>query len=548
MSIIKKLKSLITGKKSNNSRPQIVIKEISGNKNLQKRSESESKVIEKKSVTKEISQPAESLIMRDKSRNGSSKRKRRRKAATKQQNFESNVETVAEFGNWDVSEFVVEEKEGQLRFHDLDLSPRLMKGIFECGYQYCTPIQSLILPESCKGKDVSGRAQTGTGKTAAFLVTVFKRLMENKRDNDVKGSPRALIMAPTRELVIQIEKDAKNIGKYSQLVIQSVFGGISYERQKRHIENKQVDILVATPGRLLDYQEQGVLSLNEVEILVIDEADRMLDMGFIPDMKKIINSLPGKTKRQTMLFSATLSPDILKLASQWTHNPLSFEVKAKEITSENIEQRAYIVSIQEKFAVMYNLISNHMLSRVIVFCNRRDEAARLTDMFKACGLSCGLLSGDVTQGRRIKTLEELRSGSIRILCATDVAARGIHIDGISYVFNYSLPDDPEDYVHRIGRTGRAGDKGVSVVFATEEDSYLIPKIESYTKHKLNYINPEESLVEIPEDLSNILKKFKIKSRERVRGIRRDNSRDKSRSKKHSPKKYFNKGKKKEKKQ
>lgn len=548
MSIIKRLKSLITGGKGSNSKPQIVVKEVSGKKSLPRRLE-ESKVIEKISERKEISQSAESLIMRDnKSRNGSSKRKRRRKAANKQQNFENNVEQVADFGNWDVSEFVVEEKEGQLRFHDLDLSPRLMKGIFECGYQYCTPIQSLILPESCKGKDVSGRAQTGTGKTAAFLVTVFKRLMENSRDNDIKGSPRALIMAPTRELVIQIEKDAKNIGKYSQLVIQSVFGGISYERQKRKIENKQVDILVATPGRLLDYQEQGVLSLSEVEMLVIDEADRMLDMGFIPDMKKIINSLPNKTKRQTMLFSATLSPDILRLASQWTHNPLSFEVKAKEITSENIEQRAYIVSIQEKFAVMYNLISNHMLSRVIVFCNRRDEAARLTDMFKACGLSCGLLSGDVTQGRRIKTLEELRSGSIRILCATDVAARGIHIDGVSYVFNYSLPDDPEDYVHRIGRTGRAGDKGVSVVFATEEDSYLIPKIESYTKHKLNYINPEESLVIIPEDLNNILKKFKIKSRERVRSIRRDNSRDKSRSKKHSSKKPFTKGKKKEKKQ
>ena len=464
MSILERIKQII--KKNKTAQNQIIIKEIS--KKIAQQ--------ETNKASQSVSPENKHAEKRKSSRNISNKAKSRQSKNAELKNINMEDE-AADFGNWDISEFQVEEKEGMLRFHDLGLSPKLMKGIYECEYKYCTPIQQLILPESLKGKDVSGKAQTGTGKTAAFLITLFTRLMNNELENRKKGTPRALIMAPTRELVIQIEKDARNIGRYCGLTIQSVFGGINYEKQKRQIENKFIDILVATPGRLLDYKDQGVLDLSEVEILVIDEADRMLDMGFIPDMKKIISAAPSKSKRQTMLFSATLNQDILRLAAQWTKDPLSFEVES-------------------------------MLSRVIIFGNRRDEVARLTDMFKACGLSCGLLSGDVTQSRRIKTLEELRNGTIRILCATDVAARGIHVDGITHVFNYSLPEDPEDYVHRIGRTGRAGEKGVSVIFATEEDSYLIPKIESYTKHKLNYINPEERLVVIPDDLNKILKQFK----------------------------------------
>lgn len=495
MSILERIKQII--KKNNTAQNQIIIKEIS--KKIAQKEISESSLA--------VSQESRHAVKGKGSKNISSKAKSRhsKKAEFKNINMEDEV---VEFGSWDINEFQVEEKEGAFRFHDLDLSLKLMKGIYECEYKYCTPIQQLILPESLKGKDVSGKAQTGTGKTAAFLITLFTRLMNSELSSRKKGTPRALIMAPTRELVIQIEKDARNIGRYCGLTIQSVFGGINYEKQKRQIENKFIDILAATPGRLLDYKEQGVLDLSQVEILVIDEADRMLDMGFIPDMKKIISAVPSKSKRQTMLFSATLNQDILRLAAQWTKDPLSFEVESKEITSENIEQIAYIASDKEKFAIIYNIVSHDMLSRVIIFGNRRDEVARLTDMFKACGLSCGLLSGDVTQSKRIKTLEELRNGTIRILCATDVAARGIHVDGITHVFNYSLPEDPEDYVHRIGRTGRAGEKGVSVIFATEEDSYLIPKIESYTKHKLNYINPDETLVMIPNDLNKILKQFK----------------------------------------
>ena len=477
--------------------------------------------------------PREEIDIQEKSKNR--KRRNKNKKNRKREFVDLNVFDVEanyeSFGDWSIDEFQVPVEEGKSRFHDYELSPRLMKGIFENGYQYCTPIQGLILPEAVKGKDISGRAQTGTGKTAAFLVTTFKRLQDNTKVDRKKGYPRALILAPTRELVIQIEKDAKNIGKYCGLNIQSVYGGINYEKQKRQIQDKILDILVATPGRLLDYKEQGVLHLEETEILVIDEADRMLDMGFIPDMKKIISSIPKKTERQTLLFSATLNKDILRLAAQWTHNPLSFEVKAKEVTSENIEQIAYIATNKEKFPIMYNIIANDLLSRIIVFGNRKDEVAQLTDLFKACGMSCGLLSGDVSQRKRISTLEDLRSGKIRILCATDVAARGIHVDGITHVFNHSLPDDPEDYVHRIGRTGRAGEKGRSVVFATEEDSYIIPKIEGYTKRKLTYINPEEELVTLPDDLSNLMKMYKFKTRDRVRNIRSDKNRDKSRDKK-----------------
>ena len=499
MSILERIKQII--KKNETAQNKIIIREISNQIGLSDNTNS------KESRTKE-----RNIIKTSSKKQAEKVKKQSKKQELKHINMEDEY---VDFGSWKVEEFQVESRDGELRFHDLGLSDRLMRGICECDYKYCTPIQKMILPESLNGKDVSGKAQTGTGKTAAFLITLFKRLADSKSDDKIKASPRALIMAPTRELVIQIEKDARSIGRYCNMSIQSVFGGINYEKQKRQIESKVIDVLVATPGRLFNYKEQEILDLSKVEILVIDEADRMLDMGFIPDMKKIISSLPSKNQRQTMLFSATLNDDILKLASKWTKEPVSIEVESKEITSENIEQIAYIASIKEKFAIMYNMITNDNLSRVIVFGNRRNEVARLTDMFKACGISAGLLSGDVTQSRRIKTLEELRSGSIRVLCATDVAARGIHVDSISHVFNYTLPDDPEDYVHRIGRTGRAGEKGVSVIFATEEDAYLIPKIESYTKHKLNYINPDEDYVVLPKDLSKILSKFKnIKGRKR----------------------------------
>lgn len=436
-------------------------------------------------------------------RNDSRRRKPRRSEESTMSSINPDYEE-RNFSPWSINEFVIEPSEGKLRFHDLELPDSIMRGISDAAYQYCTPIQALILPEACKSSDVSGKAQTGTGKTAAFLITIFKRLLEKPAANREKGTPRALIMAPTRELVIQIEKDARILGKYVGLTIQSVFGGINYEKQRRQVEGRFIDILVATPGRLLDYQEQGVLNLGAVEILVIDEADRMLDMGFIPDMKRIVGSTPAKGVRQTMLFSATLTPEILRLASTWTKNAISFEVESNEVTAEAIEQRAYIVTDREKFPLIYNMIIKEKLNRVIIFGNRRSEVSRLADLFKVADISCGMLSGDVSQARRIRTLEDLRAGKIKVLCATDVAARGLHVDDVSHVFNFSLPDDPEDYVHRIGRTGRAGASGVSILFATEEDAYVIPRIEQFTGHKLIYINPEEELVTLPHALAQLI--------------------------------------------
>ncbi len=546
MSLLKKFKSMLLG--SDTEKSQIKITEISGTKTSTERKE-KSSAPKKQGESKKSSQ-GEAKPRRQKSekektdtrrqdygnrkprqqsgdfkerrdnnrgRNGSNKRKRR-KGAGQEELAGINADNVAvDFGNWTVAEFEVPIADDKKRFHDFEIPDRVMRGICEASYQYCTPIQSLILQDAFTGTDVSGKAQTGTGKTAAFLLTIFKRLLDNPvSDSDRrKGSPRALIMAPTRELVIQIEKDAKVLGKYCGFNFQSVFGGINYERQRRQLVDRNIDILVATPGRLLDFQEQSVLHLDKVEILVIDEADRMLDMGFIPDMKKIISATPPKSARQTMLFSATLTQDILRLANQWTKNALNFEVESTQLTADKIDQRAYIVTNQEKFALMYNMIENENLDCAIVFGNRRDEVSKLTDMFREAGVTCGLLSGDVSQAKRIRTLEDLRSGKIRVLCATDVAARGIHVDGVSHVFNFSLPDDPEDYVHRIGRTGRAGASGVSIIFATEEDSYVIPRIEKFIGNKLNYTNPTEELVTLPPEIANVVTPIKSFAKRRV---------------------------------
>ena len=521
MSFLKKLKRMIIGeskpvasikvvevspetknRKQYSERPPRVSKNQNVSKNNNRNQDKNKEKRERDSYNVEYRGFETENSKNEKRGHSSNRRKRKGRHRCDESVSHINPDFIAEtFSSWSADEFVVAEEAGKMRFHDLDIPASIMRGIFNAGYQYCTPIQKLIFPAAFKGVDVSGKAQTGTGKTAAFLITIFKRLLENSKEKREKGSPRVLIMSPTRELVIQIEKDARVLGKYTGLTIQSVFGGINYEKQRRQVEEKVIDILIATPGRLLDYEEQRVLNLSQVEILVIDEADRMLDMGFITDMKRIVSATPAKGTRQTMLFSATLTPEILKLASSWTKDALSFEVEAKELTAEAIEQRAYIVTDREKFPLIYNMITNENLSKVIIFGNRRSEVSRLADLFKVAGISCGVLSGDVSQTRRIRTLEDLRSGKIRVLCATDVAARGLHVSDISHVFNFSLPDDPEDYVHRIGRTGRAGASGVSILFATEEDAYVIPRIEQFTGHKLNYITPNEELVELSVDLN-----------------------------------------------
>lgn len=375
----------------------------------------------------------------------------------------------------------------------------LLHAISDLGFEYCTPIQSEILPSTLSGKDASGRAQTGTGKTAAFLIAIITRILNNPLQGKRQpGMPRVLILAPTRELVLQISEEARQLSKYCAINVISVFGGMDYVKQRKQLITGQVDIIVATPGRLLDFQRRHDLTLKKVEVLIIDEADRMLDMGFIPDVRKIIHSTPSKEKRQTLLFSATLTGQITRLASEWTRSPVTVEIEPEQVAVNTVEQIVYIVTTDEKFALLLNIITRQNLSRALVFCNRRDEVRRLSEMLTRYGINCSMLSGDVPQKKRLRRLEEFKAGKIRVLVATDVAGRGIHIEGMDHVINFKLPHDPEDYVHRIGRTGRAGATGTSISFADERDAFFIPAIEEFMGRKLACMEPQEEWLTMPE--------------------------------------------------
>lgn len=396
---------------------------------------------------------------------------------------------------WSPSDFVVPVVEGKTRFHDLGLSDELLHGIADLGFEYCSPIQAQSLPFSLQGHDVVGKAQTGTGKTAAFLITVITDLLRNPiKEERYAGEARALIIAPTRELVMQIADDARALTKYTDLGVHTLVGGLDYDKQLKKLENEYVDILVATPGRLLDFVSNRHIYLDECETLVIDEADRMLDMGFIPQVRRIIHATPKKDSRQTLLFSATFTFDVLNLAEQWTTNPHRVEIEPESVATDSVEQHVYMCSTEEKFDVLYNLVKQPEVNTVIVFANRKDTTHRLYDRLKAHGFDVGVLSGDVAQAKRVKTLEKLKAGHLKILVATDVAGRGIHVDGITHVVNYTLPEEAEDYVHRIGRTGRAGTTGVSVSFACEDDAFLLPNIEQLLGTKLKCEQPPESLL------------------------------------------------------
>ena len=419
------------------------------------------------------------------------------------------VDTALE-DNWDISRFEVPPAEGKSRFHDFNLPVPLIHAICDLGFQYCTPIQAEILPGSLAGRDATGRAQTGTGKTAAFLITVITRMLLNPdSEKRAPGMPRILILSPTRELALQISAEARDLSKYCDLKIISVFGGMDYEKQRKQLHAGPVDIIVATPGRLLDFQGRRDINLKKIEVLIIDEADRMLDMGFIPDVRKIINSTPAKTKRQTLLFSATLTGEVTRYASQWTHNSVTVEIEPEQVAVDTVDQLVYNVTSAEKFALLYNIIDRENLDRVLVFCNRRDEVRRLAEKLTRFGINCAELSGEVTQKNRIQRLDAFKSGKIRVLVATDVAGRGIHIEGMDHVINFTLPRDPEDYVHRIGRTGRAGAAGTSVSFADEQDGFYLPPIEAFIGRGLSCIEPKEDWLKLPE---SVLAKERAKPR------------------------------------
>ena len=401
---------------------------------------------------------------------------------------------------WSVDEYSVPVEEGKVRFHDLNLPEPILHSVADLKYQYCTPVQAGILPSALTGRDAIGKAQTGTGKSAAFLITIFSHMFNNPiKGGPPKGQPRALILAPTRELVLQIEKDALGLCSHTPFKVLSVYGGTGYEKQMRSLQERPFEVIVATPGRLMDFQNKKLLRLDKIEILVLDEADRMLDMGFIPDVRKIVYSTPHKSKRQTFFYSATFSPEVNRLAEQWTTDPCIVEIEPDHVAAENVKQMVYITTSKEKFPLLYNLIFANRLERVLVFTNRRDQARDLAKKLQRHGIKTDLISGEVQQNKRIKALEDFRSGKCRVLVATDVAARGIHIVDISHVINYNLPQDPESYVHRIGRTGRAGSSGISVSFACEDDSFHIPDIEAFLGNDLVCEYPaDELLIEPPQ--------------------------------------------------
>jgi len=341
---------------------------------------------------------------------------------------------------WTLEQFKVEPVEGKRRFHEFDLPLEIMHALSDLGFEYCTPIQALSLEHSLAGKNVAGRAQTGTGKTAAFLLAILTRYLRTPQERQSKsGAPRALVIAPTRELVIQICKDADELGKYCGLRYLAVYGGMDHERQRRELQAGPVDLLVATPGRLLDFVNGRVVDLSNVDTLVIDEADRMLDMGFIPDVRRIIFRLPGRERRCTMLYSATLTEDVMRLASQWMTEPVRVEVDADNVTIDTVRQVVYIVRAREKFTVLYNLLRQNPEERVLVFCNRRSSTERVSENLIRLGVPCEVLSGDVQQNKRLRVLEDFRSGKVRVVVATDVAGRGLHVDGINFVVNYDFP-------------------------------------------------------------------------------------------------------------
>lgn len=397
---------------------------------------------------------------------------------------------------WTPEQFVVPEVEGKVRFHDFNLPDVLLHAIADLNFEYSTSIQAETVPVALSGKDIIGKAQTGTGKTAAFLLGIITDLLDYPLEEKPRlGEPRSLIVAPTRELALQIADDAKGLSKYTDLHVVSLVGGMDYDKQRQALKKKPVDILVATPGRLIDFVNRKDVDLWNVEVLVLDEADRMLSMGFIPDVRTIIRNTPRKgTDRQTLLYSATFTDDILNLAAQWTVDATTIEIAPEFKTTENVTQQVFLVSSKEKYHLLRNYMDKDHAEKVIVFGNRRDETRRLAERLCKDGISAALMSGEIPQQKRVRTLEDFRSGKIQVLVATDVAGRGIHIDGVTHVFNYQLPEEPDDYVHRIGRTGRAGASGTSICFACEDDSFMIPEIEAETGVKLECVHPDPELL------------------------------------------------------
>ncbi|MEQ1621932.1 MAG: DEAD/DEAH box helicase [Methylococcales bacterium] len=369
----------------------------------------------------------------------------------------------------------------QIRFSNLELSESILSGLKIAGFNYCTPIQRRALPITLRGKDIAGQAQTGTGKTATFLLATFQHLI-NDTSETIKN-PRAIILAPTRELAIQIHKDALQLGKQLGLKMALIYGGTDYEKQLNSLKGG-VDIIIGTPGRIIDFYRQNAFTLDNVKVTVMDEADRMFDLGFIKDIRFLLRRMPAPDQRLNMLFSATLSYKVTELAYEHMNNPVLIRIESEQVTSAAIQQSAFCPSNAQKIPLLLGILNQYKPQRSIIFVNTKRCAERLDDYLNANGYKTAALSGDVAQDKRQRLLADFQENRITLLIATDVAARGLHIADVSHVFNYDLPQDVEDYVHRIGRTARFGANGVAISFICEEYAYSMPDIEQYIDQKI----------------------------------------------------------------
>ncbi len=379
------------------------------------------------------------------------------------------------------------------KFTGLPLHPLVQRGLADAGFSQCTPIQAQTLPLALAGGDVAGQAQTGTGKTAAFLLVIFNQLLKQREENPDEGGKQSgsgkatqlasLVVAPTRELAVQIHRDAVLLGKHTGLRLGLAYGGVDYDKQRRQLA-AGMDVLIGTPGRIIDYLKQGVFTLRKVQVVVLDEADRMFDLGFIKDIRYLLRKCPPAAQRQSMLFSATLSLRVIELAYEHMDNPEKVVVEAQQVTADNIDEQVLYPANEHKLPLLVQLLRQSDDHRAIVFVNTRHIAKRVAETLRANGIPVALLSGNVPQDRRQKLLDRFHRGDLDVLVATDVAARGLHIPAVSHVINFDLPQSAEDYVHRIGRTARLGASGHAISFACEHYAFHLPEIEEYIEHRL----------------------------------------------------------------
>jgi ATP-dependent RNA helicase RhlB len=412
-----------------------------------------------------------------------------------------------------------------IAFSNFDLPESLVQSIEEAGFLACTPIQEKTLPLTLKGQDVAGQAQTGTGKTAAFLIATFNYLLRNPADKQRKPQQvRALILAPTRELAIQIHRDALKLGQYTGLQLGLAYGGTDYDRQRKQLA-KGVDVLIGTPGRIIDYFKQRVFDLRKAQVVVLDEADRMFDLGFIKDVRFLLRRCPPPEKRLGLLFSATMSLRVNELAYEHMNNPQLVQVETEQVTAQHVRQMLYHTSNEDKIPLLLGLMGRMDAHRSIVFVNTKRDSEKVWAYLEGNGHKAAILSGDVPQKKRQSLLKQFQDGELDILVATDVAARGLHIPDVSHVFNYDLPQDAEDYVHRIGRTARLGADGDAISFACERFVYSLPDIEAYIGEAIPVRHIDaDMMIEPAPPVARPKKKFTKKQRHGGRGRGRNGAR------------------------